>query len=313
MVKPTLEGHQLGNFIIEDLIGEGGMGSVYRARQPAMQRDVALKVIHLDMPQVDSERFQERFTREAELIAGLEHIHIVPVFDYGLADHLAYLAMRLMTGGTLADLIQGQPLSLERAVEVTGQITQALTYAHAKGVIHSDLKPANIMLDDSGNVQLTDFGLAKMISGRQDASYDHISGTPAYMAPEQLRGEITDQRADVYSLGLIVYLMLTGTRPFDAPSSEIVTVIYQHLHLQPEPPRKFNPAVPPAVERVVMRALEKQPQDRQASAAEFMAELNAAMASVLSLSYAGSQRMVLILLALVLIVILFLIDNDLVG
>jgi ABC-type sugar transport system substrate-binding protein len=259
----NLVGKQIGDFVVRERIGSGGMAVVYRAYQPSVHRDVALKIIPLSDATRQDDAFQRRFSQEAETIAHLEHIHILPVYDYGIAEEMAYLAMRLLTGGTLDDRLSKGPLDLEQAALLFRQFATGLAYAHQKGVIHRDLKPSNIMLDDAGNALLTDFGLAKIIGNTSHLTKEGaIIGTPAYMSPEQLRGEALDHRCDIYSAGVVFYHMVTGQAPFGGPTSDLVTTIYQHLEKAPQPPRELNPAIPDNLELIILRALRKKPDER---------------------------------------------------
>ncbi|MFQ3566221.1 MAG: protein kinase [Aggregatilineales bacterium] len=272
-------GRQIDDFIIQDRLGRGGMATVFLARQQSVSRQVALKIITLDSALGDDDQFRLRFEQEARLIAALEHIHILPVYDYGIVDNeIAYLAMRLLRGGTLADLLRSGPLSFERTGEIFTQVARGLAYAHRHGVIHRDLKPSNIMLDDSGNAYLTDFGLAKLVEDSLDLTRSgHLVGTPTYMSPEQLRGEPLDQRSDLYSMGVILYHMLVGRPPFDASDTNMISVIYQHLEKTPTLPSVVNPRISTALDVIVMMALQKTPQHRHATADEMADDLNAAL------------------------------------
>jgi ABC-type sugar transport system substrate-binding protein/tRNA A-37 threonylcarbamoyl transferase component Bud32 len=271
-------GRQLGDFRVIERIGEGAMATVYRAFQSSVNRDVALKIIRLDQSLENRDEFQRRFAQEAEMIARLEHIHILPVYGYGIEEDVAYLAMRWLRGGTLSDRLRNGTLPLDQTARLFEQIAHGLGYAHSKGVIHRDLKPSNIMLDDAGNAYLTDFGLAKLVEGSADLTKSgNIVGTPAYMAPEQLRGETLDARADIYSLGVILYHMVCGRLPFDVASSDIVTVIYQHLEKPPPPPRQIDPNIPHEVETVILHALNKNREERFSSAGEMANALNLAL------------------------------------
>jgi ABC-type sugar transport system substrate-binding protein/tRNA A-37 threonylcarbamoyl transferase component Bud32 len=272
-----LSGKHIKDFVIQERIGRGGMAEVYRAYQPSVNRDVAVKIIRINEA-FEDEAFVRRFAHEAEVIAKLEHIHILPIYAYGVEGNLAYLVMRLLRGGSLSDLLHNGPLPLERAAELFNQFAQGLAYAHSKGVIHRDLKPSNIMLDDAGNAYLTDFGLAKLVSGDLELTKTgNIVGTPAYMSPEQLRGERLDQRSDVYSLGVILYHMLTGEAPFQTSDTDLVSIIYKHLEKQPLPPSKVNQNIPPTVEAVVLKALSKKAEDRFQTVDEMSRALKAAM------------------------------------
>jgi len=284
MHTDQLMGRQVNAFTIQERIGKGGMASVYRAHQSSVNRSVALKIITLDPNLGERDEFRARFALEAQMIAALEHIHILPIYDYGIVNNeIAYIAMRLLRGGTLADMLEREPLDIERAADIFTQIARGLNYAHSKGVIHRDLKPSNILFDDSGNAYLTDFGLAKMVETSLNLTKSgNIVGTPAYMSPEQLRGDPIDHRADIYSMGCILYHMLIGHPPFEASDSNVVSVIYQHLEKAPLPPSQLNPNIPPLVENVVLTALQKNPQDRFANADAMADALNEALGRKLS-------------------------------
>ncbi len=253
-----LIGTTLGEFEIRARIAHGGMARVYRAYQPAMDREVALKILHLDDIDTDASHDDsaQRFRQEAAVIASLEHIHILPVYSYGIEDDTAYIAMRLLTGGSLADSIGQGPINIDRALAIFQQIAKGLAYAHSKGVVHRDLKPSNILLDQHENAYLTDFGLARVVYQDGVTLSGNIVGTPHYMAPEQMRGEKIDHRADVYSSGLLLYEMLCGARPFVVDDdSDVVAVIYAHLQQTPIPIRQHYAQIPSTIESVLMQAL----------------------------------------------------------
>jgi serine/threonine protein kinase/DNA-binding LacI/PurR family transcriptional regulator len=264
------------DFSVEERIGQGGMAAVYRARQRSFNRDVALKIINIQEEASDEKNFKARFENEAAIIARLEHIHILPVFAYGLHENYAYLVMRLLRGGSVKDLLwQGQPLPLEQAIRLFDQVAKGLAYAHSQGIIHRDLKPANILLDENHNAYLTDFGLAKLIDSDQHLTRtDNVVGTLAYMSPEHLRGDRLDHHADVYSMGVVLYHMLCGRVPFRSePQEDMVAVIYKHLEEKPPPPRKFNSEIPVELERVILKALAKDVTERYDSMGEFAHEV----------------------------------------
>jgi ABC-type sugar transport system substrate-binding protein/predicted Ser/Thr protein kinase len=277
-------GKQIDAFTIQERIGQGGMATVYRAFQASMNRSVALKIISLNPSQGERDEFRSRFAQEAKLIASLEHIHILPVYDYGIVNNeIAFLAMRLLRGGSLSDLLNAGPLGLDRTAEIFTQIARGLAYAHSKGVIHRDLKPSNILLDDTGNAYLTDFGLAKILeNSEQLTKTGNIVGTPTYMSPEQLRGDPLDHRSDIYSMGCVLYHMLVGRPPFEASETNMVSVIYQHLEKIPALPSSLNPIIPPGVEAVIMRALAKKAEDRFSTAGEMADHLNMALGRKIS-------------------------------
>lgn len=278
MLMDDFIGKQINDYVIQERIGTGGMATVYRANQRSVNRDVALKIIRLDDETAQSEDFRARFAYEARIIAGLEHIHILPVYDYGVMGSVAYLAMRWLRGGTLTQLLNHGPMMTEHAANMFEQIARGLGYAHSKGVIHRDLKPSNILLDDQGNAYLSDFGLAKMMEGSVNITSDgNLVGTPLYMSPEMLRGEVIDQRADIYSLGMVLYHMLVGRPGFDTTTSNITTLIYTILEKGPTPPSQYNPALTAEVEAVVMRALQRDPAQRFERAEKMSSALNQAL------------------------------------
>ncbi|HVU10776.1 MAG TPA: serine/threonine-protein kinase, partial [Phototrophicaceae bacterium] len=276
---PRWVGRRVDDFVIEDRIGRGGMATVFRAHQISVNRYVALKVIDLSLNQEEREEFRTRFEQEAAVVALLEHIHILPVYAYGVVENeFTYLAMRLLRGGSLADLLRKGPLPQARAVEIFSQVGRGLEYAHRKGVIHRDLKPSNILLDDAGNAYLSDFGLAKMLGSTLNLTKSgNLVGTPAYVSPEQVRGEPADARSDIYSMGILLYHMFVGRPPFELSETGIAALLYKHVEEPPPPPRLFNPEVTPQVEAVILRALDKDPTLRYQSAEAMVNELNAAL------------------------------------
>ncbi|MEO8398093.1 MAG: protein kinase, partial [Chloroflexota bacterium] len=217
--------------------------------------------------------------QEATVVALLEHIHILPIYAYGIVDNeFAYLAMRLLRGGSVADLLRKGPLPLPRAADIFTQVGRGLQYAHSKGVIHRDLKPSNILLDDGGNAYLSDFGLAKMIGSTINLTKSgNLVGTPAYVAPEQVRGEIADGRSDIYSLGILLYHMLVGRPPFELSEQGIAALLYQHVEEAPIPPHQLNPSITPAVEAVILRSLEKDPNQRYQTVEDMVQDFNLAL------------------------------------
>ena len=278
MQQELVTGSQIAGFKVEERIGRGGMATVYRALQPSVNRAVALKVIRLDGVSAEDDEFRRRFAQEANLIASLEHIHILPVIDYGIDGDFAYIAMRLLRGGTLADLLRSGPPERERGADIFTQAARGLAYAHRHNVIHRDLKPSNILFDDTGNAYLTDFGLAKLMESSVELTRDgHIVGTPAYMSPEQLRGESLDPRSDIYSMGVILYHTMVGRAPFESSDTNMAAIIYDHLEKAPVPPRQFDPALPAAIEEVILKALQKRPADRYQSTDEMIQALNTAL------------------------------------
>ena len=268
-----LSGITLGQYTLQHRIGKGGMADVYRARQESMGRDVAVKVMSTALS--ENPEFVARFEREARVIARLQHPHILPVIDFGRQDEYTYLVMRVVDGGILSDRMRAGSLSVEQINHLLQQMAAALEYAHRSGVVHRDLKPANVLLDDTDNAYLTDFGIAKMISDASTGAANltatgQVMGTPAYMAPEQWRSEAVDARTDIYALGVILYEMLLGALPFNADTP--YSMMYKHFDAPPPPPRAINPDLPAAVEGVLLRALQKSPENRYPSAKVFADE-----------------------------------------
>jgi hypothetical protein len=281
-----LIGSTLGQYRIIEKIGQGGMAAVYKAYQPGLDRYVALKVLpplHASQP-----GFGERFEREAKAIASLNHPNILPVYDAGQQGEYSFIAMRYIEGAhTLKEVMAGS-LSLAEVTDLIGQIAAALDYAHRRGVIHRDVKPSNVLMDGDWAL-LTDFGLAKMTEASVKLTGTGVGiGTPAYMSPEQGQGLPVDQRTDIYSLGIILFEMLTRRIPHDAetPFAIIVKRMSEPLPL----PRTLNPAIPEPVERVILNALAREPEDRFASAGALAAALKEATSVAPTQAFEPSPR-----------------------
>ena len=271
-------GQMLGPYRIINQVGRGGMATVYKAYQPSVDRYVAIKVLPSQL--AESKEFTTRFQQEARIIAKLEHPHILPVFDYGESDGVSYFVMRYMDAGTLKEkMIEGRPLPLSDIDRLFTQLAEALSYAHSRGIIHRDLKPANVLIDSHGNVFLTDFGIAKLLESASPrlTQTDAIMGTPAYISPEQAQGHPVDQRSDIYSLGIILYEMVTGSVPFTAETP--LAVLFKHISDPLPPPSLVKPDIPPVIEQVLLKALAKEPRDRFATAAEFVTAWERALQS----------------------------------
>ncbi|HVO41628.1 MAG TPA: protein kinase [Aggregatilineales bacterium] len=268
-----LIGYQLGQYTITALIGEGGMASVYRAYQETMQRDVAVKIIRTGPAPV--EEFVRRFEREARTVASLSHAHILKVFDFGQQDDMIYLVMELLTGGSLAKLLATGALTPAEVSRLLDQIASALDHAHRRGIVHRDLKPGNVLLNDDGDAFLTDFGIAKILqdTGTVLTHTNVAMGTPAYMSPEQWRGEAVDARADIYALGVMVFEMLAGQLPFKAETP--YGLMHSHVY-EPKPAiLTLRPELAPALDEVLNAALAKDQNTRYQTAGEFAAAFRA--------------------------------------
>lgn len=273
-MSSSLVGRTLGQYQILQELGRGGMATVYKAYQPSLGRYVAIKV--LPPYHAEAETFIARFIREARAVARLEHPHILPIYDFGREGDLSYIVTKYVEGGTLKDQL-GQPFDLRRAASIISQVASALDYAHDQGIVHRDVKPSNILLDRDEWVLLTDFGLAKMAGASARITGSGVGiGTPAYMSPEQGQGLDVDRRSDVYSLGVILYEMLTGRTPYEANSP--LSVMVQHITKPLPSPREVNPNIPVAVERVILKALVKDPAYRYTRAGDLAAALEDAVA-----------------------------------
>ena len=270
---------KIGRYEIIEEIGHGAMGSVFRATDPAMGREVAIKtILTAALVSEQAEEFLKRFQREARAAGVLAHPGIVPVFDVGEHDGAPFLVMEFVKGQTLADAMKkGGRLTLERVCEIGQQIAEALGYAHHHGVVHRDIKPANILLTSeeaygSERPRITDFGVAKLTAGEVTTT-GQLLGTPAFMPPEQFTGAPIDGRTDLFSLGVILYQMATGEQPF--PGETMTTVSYRVVHTDPVPPSKLNPAISAAMESVILKCLAKSPADRYQTGEELARDLAA--------------------------------------
>jgi len=277
-----LTGKQLGQYQIIEPLGEGGMAAVYKAYQLGkLNRYVALKVLPPLLAK--SPEFAKRFEQEANILAELQHPHIVPVFDFGEDGGYYYLVMPFIEGCTLADLLHGKPLPLSQIRRITIQVAEALDYAHSRGLVHRDVKPSNILVDGSGNCFLSDFGITKILeSAEKLTSTGEVIGTPAYMSPEQGRGETLDSRSDIYSLGVVLYEMATGRVPYRADTP--LAVIIKHMQDPLPPPRSINPFLPLAVEQVILKALAKRKEDRYQTAGEMAQAIQVAIPEATTLA-----------------------------
>ena len=275
MNKPSLIGRTLHHFEIQDELGRGGMAVVYRAHQTNLQRSVAIKVLPPEM--TFDQSYIARFQQEARAAAGLEHSHIVPIYEVGEAEGFHYIVMKYIEGETLKEVIDRHaPMSVERVYELLEPIARALDYAHSRGVVHRDIKPSNVMINQDGWVFLTDFGLARGntegAAGLTQAGT--IMGTPEYMSPEQAQGLTVGAPSDIYSLAIMAYQMLSKHTPFKGDNPQ--SILFARVMHAPTPISDYLPGVPVAVEDVLMRALARDPAKRFDSAKVFLTALREA-------------------------------------
>jgi beta-lactam-binding protein with PASTA domain len=262
-----------GRYTLEHRLGAGGMADVWRAEDAELGRPVALKVLHENFAR-DTE-FVERFRREASAAAGLHHPNLVGVFDRGEVEDTYYIAMEYVDGSSLRDLI-GRGITIEEAIEVTRQVLAGAQFAHSRGVVHRDLKPLNVLIDREGRIRVTDFGIARA-GGSEITRTGSVMGTAQYLSPEQAQGMDVTPAADIYSIGVMLFEMLTGRVPFDGDSA--VAVAMKQVSEPPPAPSSINPAVTPALDAVVLKALAKDPAERYDSAADMLAALDQAEAN----------------------------------
>ena len=279
-MSDTLSGKKIGKYVIKEKLGSGGMAEVYKGYQENLDRHVAIKMMHAFL--VSDQDFLNRFQREARAMAALNHPNIVGVYDFDVyGDNSYYLVMEYVKGGTLKERLealarQGERMPLTDVVTMIAEIADALAYAHRREMVHRDIKPANIMLnEDTGRAVLTDFGIVKLL-GNQSMAYTAtgaLIGTPAYMSPEQALGQSGDHRVDIYSLGVMLFQMVTGTLPFDADTP--LAVVMQHVNTPTPQPDSINPDIPWGLQEVILTAMAKSPDDRFNSAGEMAAALRA--------------------------------------
>ena len=272
MDKDKLIGTRLdGRYELTDLVGEGGMANVYRASDVLDNRVVAVKILKNEYS--ESEEFQRRFRDESKAIAMMSHPNIVKIYDMGFSDKMQYIVMEYIDGITLKDYIDSEHvLNWKDAVHFVVQILRALQHAHNRGIVHRDIKPQNIMLLTDGTIKVMDFGIAKFAREESRTATDQAIGTVHYISPEQARGDVTDAKSDLYSVGVMFYEMLTGKLPFVADNA--VSVALMQLQAKPVMPRELNPSIPRGLEQITMRAMEKNPVDRFQSAGEMLDDLD---------------------------------------
>ncbi|MEV4259595.1 Stk1 family PASTA domain-containing Ser/Thr kinase, partial [Spirillospora sp. NPDC049652] len=291
MSQPRLLG---GRYELESVIGRGGMAEVYRARDLRLDRVVAVKTLRSDLARDPT--FQERFRREAQSAASLNHPSVIAVYDTGedsIGDtHIPYIVMEYVDGSTLRDLLrENRALMPQKALEITDGILRALDYSHRGGIVHRDIKPANVMLTRQHEVKVMDFGIARAMhdSASTMTQTAQVIGTAQYLSPEQARGERVDARSDLYSTGCVLYELLTGRPPFTGDSP--VAIAYQHVREEPTPPSQVDPDIPHWADAIVLKAMAKSAADRYQNAGEFRQEVQRALHGQPVASTAASTMM----------------------
>jgi len=282
MAPASLEGQTLGKYRVLEPLGRGGMARVYRAYHPQLDRYVAIKVLRSDLTEdedFDASSWRARFRREAQAVAALRHPNVVQVFDSDVQDDIYYMVLELLEGDTLkARLndyrVRGERMALGEIVRILLDVLDGLAYAHSEGMIHRDIKPANVLLTKRGQAVVADFGIAQIVGGTRHTISGALMGTLNYMAPEQGFKGHSDVRSDIYSLGIVLYEMLTQRTPFEADTP--LAVLMKHLNDPLPLPRQIEPGIPEPFERVVLKALTKQPEDRYQSAEEMAQALRGA-------------------------------------
>ncbi len=270
---PIAPGTRLGSYVVQDFLGQGAMGVVYRAYHASLERPAAVKILQGLAPDADS---VARFRREAQSIGRMRHPNVLNVFDYGEFEGSPYMVVEFVEGGSLAGRLKQAPIDREAALRYLSGIGDALDYAHSLGIVHRDVKPANVLIGSHDAPILADFGLAKLLQGSSVKSMTGVTtGTPAYMAPEQVTGSQVGPAADRYSLAVMAYEMLTGSLPFNGEN--VLEVLYAHVHREPDPCSKLNPSLPTKVDEVVLRGMAKDPAARWESCASFVAALKSSL------------------------------------
>lgn len=263
-----------GRYKILEMIGGGGMANVYLAHDMILDRDVAVKVLRLDF--ANDEEFIRRFRREAQSATSLAHPNIVNIFDVGEEDSIYYIVMEYVEGQTLKQYIQSNsPVPVEKALDILQQLTSAISHAHQNHIVHRDIKPHNILVDTHGNVKITDFGIAMALSATSITQTNSVLGSVHYLSPEQARGGMANKKSDIYSLGIVMFELLTGRLPFSGESA--VSIALKHLQSETPSIRRWNPSIPQSVENIVLKATAKDPFHRYDGAEEMEADLRTAL------------------------------------
>lgn len=279
---------KFGRFQVIDILGRGAMGVVYRAKDSALGRTVAIKTIALTGSSVERDTHEARFMQEARAAGSISHPAIITIYDVGREGDTAFIAMELLEGRDLRDMIGTVSLSPTQSVSIVASVAEGLAYAHERGIVHRDVKPGNIMLLHDGRVKIMDFGIAHMHEPMVKTQTGMLLGSPQYMSPEQIVGQPIDHRADIFSLGLVLYEMLTGVKPFQG--EDIPELMFKVANLPAMPPSHLAPDLPPVIDFIVARALKKKAEERYATAAEMAKDLRDALGEVEVAEGAGRER-----------------------
>jgi eukaryotic-like serine/threonine-protein kinase len=279
---------KFGRFKVVDELGRGAMGVVYRAHDSALGRTVAIKTIALTGNAEERDIHEARFLQEARAAGSIGHPAIITIYDVGREGDTAFIAMELLEGRDLRDLIRDVSLMPTRSVAIAAAVAEGLAYAHERGVVHRDIKPGNIMVLPDGRVKIMDFGIARLHEPTVKTQTGVLLGSPQYMSPEQIVGQPFDHRSDIFSLGLVLYEMLTGAKPFQG--EDIPELMFKVANMPATPPSHIAPDLPPVIDYIVARALKKKADERYASAAEFAKDLREAAKEVAASEAAGLER-----------------------
>ena len=271
-MPPEMEPTTIGRYELVSELGRGAMGVVYKATDPILGRSVAIKTINMALERDGIENYEARFYQEARAAGGLSHPNIVTIYDVGKNGDIAYMAMEFVEGVELRDLLSsGRPMPVAQAISVAAQVAEGLAYAHERGIVHRDIKPPNIMVTPGGSVKIADFGIARMRASESLTQTGMMLGSPKYMSPEHVLGKRADQRGDIFSLGIILYEMLTGSAPFGGEN--VTALMYQIVNLTPPAPSLRNRDVPELLDYVVAKMLAKSLEERYQSATELASDL----------------------------------------
>jgi serine/threonine-protein kinase len=265
--------HHLGRYEIIGELGKGAMGLVYKAHDPIIDRILAIKTISLSLAMDEREEYEARFFQEARAAGRLNHPNIITVYDVGKSGDVAYIVLEYLEGRELSEILtKEKQLPIHQILDIVKQVAQGLIYAHEHGVVHRDIKPTNIMVKSDSQVKITDFGIARMTSSAVQTQTGMVLGTPKYMSPEQVLGKPIDQRSDIFSLGVMLFEMLTQTSPFVGDT--LNEIMFQTININPPSPSSINTLLPARLDIIVAKALEKEPNERYQSAREFASDLS---------------------------------------